>query len=167
MQADERVNSVEFRTTSKGEWSFTVKCYAKEPLDAYDEAKRYAEAITMAYHPRATRDSWQQASEQFPVLLLTGPRQVGKTTFLQRICGKNRRYVTLDDPTLRTLAIEDPALLLQRFEPPVFVKLYFNPVSDRAATGVASQLYQLARCKGRINIQQDMRRLRSWWRLLQ
>lgn len=55
------------------------------------------------------------------MLLLTGPRQVGKTTFLQHICGDDRRYVTLDDPTLRTLAIEDPALFLQRFEPPVLI----------------------------------------------
>jgi len=73
------------------------------------------------YHSRSARDCWQSASEQFPVLLLTGPRQVGKTTFLQHICEKSRRYVTLDDPSLRTLGNEDPALFLQRFEPPVLI----------------------------------------------
>jgi predicted AAA+ superfamily ATPase len=73
------------------------------------------------YYPRTMSDCCQAASEQFPVLLLTGPRQVGKTTLLQQLAGKERRYVTLDDPTLRELARNDPALFLQRYEPPVLI----------------------------------------------
>ena len=73
------------------------------------------------YYNRTMKDCWNQAGQQFPVLLLTGPRQVGKTTLLQHLCGNNRRYITLDDPSLRALAVEDPALLLQRFEPPVLI----------------------------------------------
>ncbi len=73
------------------------------------------------YHPRTIEDSWLAASEQFSVLLLTGPRQVGKTTCLQRLCEKSRRYVSLDDPTVRGLANDDPALFLQRFPPPVLI----------------------------------------------
>lgn len=46
----------------------------------------------------------------FPVLLITGPRQVGKTTLLQKIAEENRKYVTLDDPDARLLAKTDPAL---------------------------------------------------------
>lgn len=47
-------------------------------------------------------------SDSFPVLMLTGPRQVGKTTLLE-ICAKAdsaapRGYVTLDDMDARTLA---------------------------------------------------------------
>jgi predicted AAA+ superfamily ATPase len=73
------------------------------------------------YYARAAQGAWLTASTQFPALLLTGPRQVGKTTFLQRVSEGARRYVTLDDPALRTLAVEDPALFLQRFPPPVLI----------------------------------------------
>ncbi len=73
------------------------------------------------YHPRTMRECWLDASRQFPVLLLTGPRQVGKTTLLQHLAEQNRRYVTLDDPTSRALASQDPALFLQRFEPPLLI----------------------------------------------
>jgi hypothetical protein len=74
------------------------------------------------FYDRALRDCWNQASCQFPVLLLTGPRQVGKTALLQRLTSKRRRYVNLDDPSLRQLAREDPALLLQRFEPSAMIE---------------------------------------------
>ena len=61
------------------------------------------------------------ASRQFPVVLLTGPRQVGKTTVLAHLCGRGRTYVSLDDPALRALAQNDPVLFLERFEPPVLI----------------------------------------------
>jgi len=73
------------------------------------------------YYQRSITDCWTQISEQFPVLLLTGPRQVGKTTFLQHICEKDRTYVTLDDPAVRMLANDDPALFFQRFKPPLLI----------------------------------------------
>ena len=60
----------------------------------------------------------KQASNQFPVLLVTGPRQVGKTTCLRHAAGQERTYVTLDDPQARTLAKEDPKLFLQRMRIP-------------------------------------------------
>ena len=71
--------------------------------------------------PRTLTSCWLDVSQQFPVLLLTGPRQVGKTTLLQHTCEPARKYVSLDDPALRSLANEEPALFLQRFGPPVLI----------------------------------------------
>jgi len=74
------------------------------------------------YYARALDEACLAASEQFAVLLLTGPRQVGKTTLFQHLAKKDRRYVTLDDPGVRALAQSDPALFLERFEPPVLIE---------------------------------------------
>ena len=73
------------------------------------------------YHPRTLEDALLSASGQFPVVLVTGPRQVGKTTLLQHLCEQDRRYVTLDDLVLRQLANDDPALFLQRFPAPLLI----------------------------------------------
>ena len=81
----------------------------------------------MAYIKRAAEDTIARVSKMFPVLLVTGPRQVGKTTLLQRLAdiqkseGIERKYVTLDDPDVRYLAKHDPALFLQRYSPPVLI----------------------------------------------
>ena len=61
------------------------------------------------------------AAEQFPVVLLTGARQVGKTTLLRHLCQEERTYVTLDDPLVLSLARAEPALFMQRFPPPVLI----------------------------------------------
>ncbi len=73
------------------------------------------------YRSRAGSACWREASAQFPVLLLTGPRQVGKTTLLRHLSDVNRRYVTLDDLAARDLARRDPELFLQKYRPPVLI----------------------------------------------
>ncbi len=73
------------------------------------------------YVERTISEHLTRASEQFPVVLLTGARQVGKTTVLQRTSGSERTYVTLDDPRLLALAKSDPALFMQRFRPPLLI----------------------------------------------
>lgn len=81
----------------------------------------------MTYIKRAVEGTIARVSKMFPVLLVTGPRQVGKTTLLQRLSeeqekdGIHRKYATLDDPDVRFLAKRDPALFLQRYSPPVLI----------------------------------------------
>lgn len=63
-----------------------------------------------------------QATKEYPVVLVTGPRQVGKTTMLQKLMeGTNRGYVTLDDLNERNIAKTDPELFLQLHNPPVLI----------------------------------------------
>ena len=73
------------------------------------------------YRPRSLEDKLRTASAQFPVLLLAGPRQVGKTTLLRHLAEDDRRYISLDDPTARELAAEDPALFLQSWPAPLLI----------------------------------------------
>ena len=73
------------------------------------------------YIPRTAEPFINQASNQFPVLLVTGARQVGKTTILRHLSQENRTYVTLDDPLVLSLAKSEPALFMQRFPPPVLI----------------------------------------------
>ncbi|HOO52279.1 MAG TPA: ATP-binding protein [Alphaproteobacteria bacterium] len=63
-----------------------------------------------------------QASQEYPVVLVTGQRQVGKTTMLRRLMkGTQRSYVTLDDLDARALASNDPEMFLQLHKPPVLI----------------------------------------------
>jgi predicted AAA+ superfamily ATPase len=62
-----------------------------------------------------------KASKTFPVVLLTGPRQSGKTTLLRKISEAKRSFVSLDDLVIRDLALSDPKLFFQRFQPPLFI----------------------------------------------
>ncbi len=75
----------------------------------------------MKYRTRTLEKYFESASRRFPVMLVTGPRQIGKTTFLRHLAKKRRRYVTLDDPMIRSLAKTDPALFLQRFSTPLLI----------------------------------------------
>jgi predicted AAA+ superfamily ATPase len=63
----------------------------------------------------------KEISKDFPVLLLTGPRQVGKTYLLKNMLEPGRRYVSLDDMDARRLAKTDPALFMQTYKPPVMI----------------------------------------------
>lgn len=74
------------------------------------------------YITRKIEQTINRISNQFKVLLLTGARQVGKTTLLKHLAqNSNRTYVTLDDLAVRSLALSDPALFLQRYTPPLLI----------------------------------------------
>ena len=73
------------------------------------------------YLTRTLEKSIQKVSDFFPVLLVTGPRQVGKTTILQACGSERRNYISLDTLENRSLAQNDPALFLQRFKAPLLI----------------------------------------------
>jgi predicted AAA+ superfamily ATPase len=74
------------------------------------------------YITRNIEQTINRISNQFKVLLLTGARQVGKTTLLKHLAqSSGRTYVTLDDLAVRSLALSDPALFLQRYTPPLLI----------------------------------------------
>lgn len=73
------------------------------------------------FYERTIAGTIKNVSETFPVLLLTGPRQVGKSTILEHIMENSRKRVSLDNPSLRMLAKTDPELFLQRYAPPVLI----------------------------------------------
>jgi predicted AAA+ superfamily ATPase len=61
-------------------------------------------------------------SDFFKALLVTGARQVGKTTMLKHLAeGQNRTYVSLDNRMARELAQSDPVLFLQTYKPPILI----------------------------------------------
>lgn len=60
-------------------------------------------------------------TKNFSVLLITGPRQVGKSTLLETYASDKYNRVTLDDLSERAKAINDPALFLQEHQPPVLI----------------------------------------------
>src|SRR5208283_853775 len=68
------------------------------------------------YAPRLLSDKFSHAVRNFPAVLVTGPRQSGKTTFLLHETGKETAYVSFDDPIERRIAIKDPNGFLDRFE---------------------------------------------------
>lgn len=73
------------------------------------------------YYERTIEKTVRSISDTFPVLLVTGPRQVGKSTLLERMAVPERKKVSLDNPTIRALAQTDPELFLQRYSPPVLI----------------------------------------------
>jgi len=76
----------------------------------------------MTYIKRDMEETFLRVSNQFKVVLITGPRQVGKTTMLKKLMeGTERKYVSLDDVALRGLAKNDPATFISAFSPPVFI----------------------------------------------
>jgi predicted AAA+ superfamily ATPase len=73
--------------------------------------------------PRHLRDRIVESLESFPVVLLIGPRQVGKSTLAQQLAGGKwrPRYLTLDDPTVLGAALARPDSFLEETEPPLIL----------------------------------------------
>ena len=75
----------------------------------------------MAYIKRDIEEKILALSKEYSCILVTGPRQVGKTTVLRQLMDDNREYVTLDDMDERSLAKRDPAMFLQIHSTPIMI----------------------------------------------
>ena len=75
----------------------------------------------MRYIKRDIEEKIRSLNEEYACILITGPRQVGKTTVLRAIMDDSRTYVTLDDMEERALAKRDPAMFLQLHDTPIFI----------------------------------------------
>lgn len=114
----------------------------------------------MKYITRNLEAVVSQVTQEYPVVLVTGPRQVGKTTMLQKLMeGTDRGYVTLDDLNERNIAKTDPELFLQLHKPPVlidevqyapelftYIKIYVDKNHEPGAFWLTgSQIFKLMR----------------------
>ena len=82
------------------------------------------EVKIMSYIIRHMENRILELSKSYSAILVTGPRQAGKTTMLRLLAekeNKGREYVSLDDLTMRDMAKNDPALFLQLHKPPVLI----------------------------------------------
>ena len=75
------------------------------------------------YIQRSMESKLKYLAAHFPVVMVCGARQVGKTTLLNQIKDEmgEIQYVTLDYPRIRALAKEDPELFLQQYQPPLII----------------------------------------------
>jgi predicted AAA+ superfamily ATPase len=71
--------------------------------------------------PRALSRVIRKALKSFPAIVITGPRQSGKTTLLRTLFSQSHGFVTLEDPDVRIRAKEDPLGFLDRYRPPIII----------------------------------------------
>ena len=76
------------------------------------------------YKTRTIEKSLNSLIGKCPVIMITGPRQVGKTTLLNHLVATSTEkinYVSLDNLLIRNQAIEDPELFLRNYETPLII----------------------------------------------
>ncbi len=75
----------------------------------------------MPFIPRIMEQTVQKAVRTFPAVVLTGPRQSGKTTLLKMMFSGTHRFVSLENPDIRLRAQNDPAGFLSRYPTPLII----------------------------------------------
>lgn len=96
----------------------------------------------MSYIKRNIETTIEKAAKMFPSVLITGARQVGKTTVLKHII-RNIPYLTLDDPIILQSALEEPGSFFKTMPPPVIIDeiqyapnlfTYIKMIADESGT---------------------------------
>jgi len=75
----------------------------------------------MVYIPRGLAATVRKALRTFPVVLVTGARQAGKTTLLRKEFGQRHRYVSMERPDMRERALADPVAFLEDHPAPLIL----------------------------------------------
>ena len=76
----------------------------------------------MTYIHRSLERKFLKMSSAFKVVMLTGARQIGKSTMLKYLAeNTGRTYVSMDDADIRELAEKDPKLFFQMYKPPILI----------------------------------------------
>lgn len=74
------------------------------------------------YWPRMLQKTIAETEKSFPVTVITGPRQSGKSTLLKHyFSGRKATFLLLDDPNIRNLLSDDPLIYLKNLKKPVII----------------------------------------------
>jgi predicted AAA+ superfamily ATPase len=80
------------------------------------------------YIKRSLETILKKAISEFPAVVLTGPRQSGKTTLLKHLFSTKYEYISLESPDIRAAAMEDPRGFLEMYPPPIiFDEVHYAP----------------------------------------
>jgi predicted AAA+ superfamily ATPase len=84
--------------------------------------------MAQRYIKRSLEAIVKKAISEFPAVVLTGPRQSGKTTLLKHLFSKKYEYISLESPDIRAAAMEDPRGFLEMYSPPIiFDEVHYAP----------------------------------------
>lgn len=78
--------------------------------------------------PRILESTIERAMRTFPAVLITGPRQSGKTTLLTEKFAPTHRFISLENPDVRARVLDDPIGFLKSNPPPVILdEIQYTP----------------------------------------